>query len=250
MLKREKIDRYLLFLQAGTFCALTLEVAFVLYPRHPGGSVGLFVLAGVFRLSVCMSGWSSVKNDFRSTVMSDFIFILVLLGLSFETSLLGEHKWMIILTALVFLFSDLGRGINRLEQTGKDTVPFNKISNLLLLIQILMVNVLAVVLATSIFSQSKIVAIVLYLVVAVLFVTKEWRFFDLRRIWNATLKKELRCIPMIDVCCIVSFIYYCGYKDFSFVVVPVVFFFLIDLVRNFIEKKKVWHKCKELSERE
>ena len=168
----------------------------------------------------------------------DLIFILGLLGLFFETDLLGEHKWLFTLTVLVYLFSDLVRGTNRLKQTGKDTGRFNKVSNLLLLIQILMVNILAVVLATSIFSHSKIVSIGLFLVVGVLFVTIEWRFFDLHRIWYANLKKELRCIPMIDVCCIVSFVYYCGYKDFSFVVVPVVSFFLIDLVRNFIEKKK------------
>lgn len=239
MLVRDKINKYLIGLQIVSFCMLVLETAFVLYPRHPGVSVALFVLAGVLGLSVCLFGRSSVKADLRSSIMMDFIFILLLLGLSFETDLLGEYKWMFTLTALVFLFADLGRGIYRPGRTGEEKDAFNKISNLLMLIQILMVNILAVVVATGIFNQSKITAIVLYLAVAVLFFTKERRFFNLHRVWHANLKKELRCVPLIDVCFIVSFIYYCGYETFSFVVVPVVFFFLIDLVRNFIEKKKV-----------
>lgn len=115
MLVKKKV-KYLFRLQASAFCMLILEIAFILYPQHSKLSIGLLVIGGFLGLSLFLFGWSSGKEELGLTIMIDIICILLLFGISFETDLLGEYKWMLTLTALAFFLSDLGRGINRLEK--------------------------------------------------------------------------------------------------------------------------------------
>ena len=197
-------------------------------------SIALFLIAGFLGLSLL---WISNKKEFRFTIMIDIICILLLLGLSYQTDILGKHKWVLTITSLVLLICDLMRGIIQLGRNSKNMIiVFNKGSNFLLLMQILMINTLAILIGINIYNQSKIVAILLCIAVGMLFFMKELRFFDLSMVWSDNLKKELRCVPLIDLCFIVVFIYYCGYKEFSFVIVPIVLFFVIDMTRSFLEK--------------
>ena len=186
-------------------------------------SIALFLIAGFLGLSLL---WISNKKEFRFTIMIDIICILLLLGLSYQTDILGKHKWVLTITSLVLLICDLMRGIIQLGRNSKNMIiVFNKGSNFLLLMQILMINTLAILIGINIYNQSKIVAILLCIAVGMLFFMKELRFFDLSMVWSDNLKKELRCVPLIDLCFIVVFIYYCGYKEFSFVIVPIVHLF-------------------------
>lgn len=234
MLVRERIERYLLGVQALAFCILIVEIAIILYSQHKKMSIALFLIAGFLGLSLL---WISNKKEFRFTIMIDIICILLLLGLSYQTDILGKHKWVLTITSLVLLICDLMRGIIQLGRNSKNMIiVFNKGSNFLLLMQILMINTLAILIGINIYNQSKIVAILLCIAVGMLFFMKELRFFDLSMVWSDNLKKELRCVPLIDLCFIVVFIYYCGYKEFSFVIVPIVLFFVIDMTRSFLEK--------------
>lgn len=74
----------------------------------------------------------------------------------------------------------------------------NKVSNLLMLVQILILNILAIIVGVSIYHQSKIVAIISFIAVIALFFLNELKFFNRLNVWHSSLKKELRYTPLFD----------------------------------------------------